>query len=60
MERTLAIASDGCLFETEGDRTIEAINTASQVDRLIEVLQLSQSDSFVVLPPGEKPPIPRG
>ncbi|MEP0857935.1 hypothetical protein [Trichocoleus sp. DQ-U1] len=60
MEITLAITNDGRFFEMEGDRTIEVTNTASQIDRLIEALQFSQADIFVVLTPGEERPVPRG
>lgn len=60
MNRTVAIASDGHLFELEGDRTIGIINTSGQVNQLIEALELTEADSFVVLPIGEEPPVPRG
>jgi GH24 family phage-related lysozyme (muramidase) len=60
MERSLKITSDGRLFEMEGDRTIYVIETAGQVDRLIEVLQFTPANIFTILPPGEEPPEARG
>jgi GH24 family phage-related lysozyme (muramidase) len=60
MERSLKITSDGRLFEMEGDRTIYEIETAGQVDRLIDALQFTPANIFTILPPGEEPPGARG
>jgi lysozyme len=60
MVRSLKLLANGSVIELEDDQLIQLTGTGGQVDRLINTLLFSQTETFTVVTSGNEPAVPRG
>lgn len=56
MTRSLEIFNDGSLYEQENGQPIKLTETQGKVDLLLEALQFTQAETFIIAPPDAVPP----